>query len=285
MGPDPVGQGRARPGLSRYATAHSLPGRPPVRIQLLALLLLGSLVAGSRPAHAERRQLTVQEQYELGLKYLKRGYYVKALEQFNRVRNYYRDDPFAVKAELAIGDVYFEKREWDQARLAYEDFMRMHPRHAELDYVVYRVGLSNYKKAPKAAGRDQTWTRQAVNAWSGFDARFPESTYRDDVLDSLDECRERLARRELLIAEFYVRRGAWGAVEGRADGMLRTYPDSRYAADGLFLLGEASAWNGEADRARSIADRLAELEPAEGDRLRARIDDIETDLAERAAGR
>ena len=76
----------------------------------------GTLLPGD--AVAAKKQLTVQDMYELGLRYMKRGYYVKALEQFNRVRNYHRDDPYAVKAELAIADVYYQKNEWDQARLA-----------------------------------------------------------------------------------------------------------------------------------------------------------------------
>ena len=125
------------------------------------------------PVHAKKKKarMTVAEQYELGLRYMKRGMYIKAIDQFNRLRNYHRDDPHALKAELAIGDVYFKKAEWDQARMAYEDFSRMHPRHPDLDYVVYRIGMSMYKKAPKAAGRDQTWTRHAVRNWSGFASR------------------------------------------------------------------------------------------------------------------
>ena len=132
------------------------------------LLLLATLIA---PAHAARKELSVAEQYELGLRYLKRGYYIKALEQFNRIRNYHRDDPISVKAELAIADVYYKKNEWDQARLAYDDFMRMHPRHPDLDYVVFRMGQSILKKAPKVAARDQTWTKQAVNTFAAFDRR------------------------------------------------------------------------------------------------------------------
>ena len=114
------------------------------RLMLAGGLLLAPVLLHSRPAEAARQQPTVQEQYELGLKYMNRGYYVKALEQFSRIRNYHRDDPYAVKAELAIADVHYKKNEWDQARLAYEDFMRLHPRHPDLDYVVFRIGSALY---------------------------------------------------------------------------------------------------------------------------------------------
>ncbi len=241
------------------------------RLLLVSGLLLAPALLHSRPAEAARQQPTVQEQYELGLKYMNRGYYVKALEQFSRIRNYHRDDPYAVKAELAIADVHYKKNEWDQARLAYEDFMRLHPRHPDLDYVVFRIGSALYRKAPRIAGRDQTWTRQAVNSWTGFDSRFADSIYQAEVLEKLTACRERLARKELQIAEFYGRRGAWKAVEGRARGLLETWPDSSYAAQGLALLAVAHAWQGEAGDAAAALERLDSLDPSLARQARERV--------------
>lgn len=241
-----------------------------VRHALLALAVAVPLLATPDSASA-KKELTVEEQYDLGLKYLKRGYYVKALETFNRIRNYHRDDPMAVKAELAIADVHFKKSEWDQARLAYEDFVRMHPRHPDVDYVTYRIGATLYQKAPKVAGRDQTWTRQAVNTWAGFEARFPESDHRDTVLEKLEECRERLALKELQIAKFYERRSAWTAVEGRAAGLVRTSPDSRHVPEALALLAEAHAWQGEAEQASRALSRLENEDPGLAARARERV--------------
>jgi outer membrane protein assembly factor BamD len=245
---------------------------------LLAALTL-ALGMLSAPAHAQQarrgKELSVQAQYELGIKYLKRGYYVKALESFNRIRNYHRDDPLAVKAELAVADVYYRKSEWDQARLAYEDFLRMHPRHPDADYVVYRIGLSLYRKAPRVAARDQTWTRQAVNTWAGFASRFPESEHQAEVDERYLECRDRLARKELLVARFYQQRKAWTAVAGRADGLVRSYPDSQAALDGWAMLALASAHQGEAAMVEQALGRLSEKDPVQAERLKERLSRVE----------
>lgn len=246
---------------------------------LRAILLALAVMTLAAPADAQQRrrgkELSVQQQYELGLRYLKRGYYARALETFNRVRNYHRDDPLAVKAELAVADVYYRKSEWDQARLAYEDFMRMHPRHPDIDYVVYRIGLSLYRKAPRVASRDQTWTRQAVNTWAGFDARFPDSEHREEVASRYQDCRERLARKELLIARFYQRRKSWRAVGGRADGLVRSYPDSLAAPDGWVLLATASAWQGDEQAEQQALAKVAEVDADRAARLQSRLDRVE----------
>lgn len=208
------------------------------------------------PAHAERERLTAQDAYELGMRYLKRGYYVKALEQFNRVRTYFRDDPYALKSELAIADMSFRKNEWDVARIGYEDFMRAHPRYPELDYVLWRLGQCMERKAPSVAAKDQTWNRQAVTTWTSFLARYPDSEYLTEVQEAVTESRNRLARKELLIARFYDQRRAWPAVASRAEGLLREFPESPDRAEALTLLGVAYVGTDRVDEARLALERL-----------------------------
>ncbi|MCB9777588.1 MAG: outer membrane protein assembly factor BamD [Alphaproteobacteria bacterium] len=248
-----------------------------LRLLLGALLLSFAVVSAPADAAPKRRgkELSVAEQYDLGLKYLKRGYYTRALETFNRIRNYHRDDPLAVKAELAVADAYFRKGEWDQARLAYEDFMRLHPRHPDIDHVVYRIGMSLYKKSPQVAARDQVWTRQAVNTWAGFDSRFPESEHKEEVAERYADSRERLARKELLIARFYLRRKAWRAVYGRAEGLVRRFPDSDASTEGWELLATASAWRGDEATLVEALAKLQGIDPAAAARLESRLSRIE----------
>lgn len=247
-------------------------------LALLAAVWITGLLAPSS-ADAARRQLTLEEQYELGLKQLKRGYYVKALEQFNRIRNYHRDDPLAVKAELAIADVYFKKHEWDQARDAYEDFLRWHPRYPEADYVVYRLGMAMYKKSNRIAARDQTWTVRTAETWAGYSARFGDSEYKDEVEKKLQECRERLGSKELIIAQFYRRRKAWEAVERRASGILANHAATEAMPEGMGMLAEARAWQGEASEASALLDKLEALEPREAARARRRVERAKPDDA------
>ncbi len=228
-----------------------------MRFLLLALFL----VLLPDAAQAARSGLTVEDQYELGMKYLRRGYYEKALEQFNRIRNYHRDSPYAVKAELAIADVYFKKGEWDQARVAYEDFLRMHPRYEDLDYVVYRLGLTAWKKAPRIADRDQTWTRHAVDTWSNF-GRFEGSDDLPEVQELREKGRQRLARKELRIARFYARqRASWVSVPPRLEDMLARYPESPDAPEARAWLAIALWEQGQRDVAIELASAVLRSGP------------------------
>lgn len=233
-----------------------------MRRLIRAVLLLAALLVVQDASAADRfSKRTPTEIYEHGLRMMRRGYYTKALEDFNRVRNYHRDDPVSVKAQLAIADVYFKKGDFEQARFAYEEFATYHPRHENLDYVTWRIGLSIYKRAPQLAGRDQSSTRGAVNVWSGFDTRFPGSAHVDEVDKLLGRARNRLAAKELFIARFYRDRKAWGAVEGRTELLVRRFPDSQHVPDALRLLGMARhAW-GDVEGAKEVRERLAADQP------------------------
>ncbi len=222
-------------------------------MRFFLLLLGGFFVVGSASAAG-----TVEDRFEEGQKHLRRGYYTKALEEFQSIRNHHREHPLAVLSELAIADVYFDQNEWDLARVSYADFQRLHPRHEKLDYVVYRLGLSGWEKASRIADRDQTWTRQAVNTWSNFPQRFPESEYLNEVVELLDSSRDRLARKEMRIARFYYKRDAYQAAIGRLDGLLTQYPDSPDVPLALAMIAVSFQEEGETERAAEYSRALQE---------------------------
>jgi outer membrane protein assembly factor BamD len=51
--------------------------------------------------------------------------------------------------------------------------------------------------------------------------------------------KDRLAKYEYSVAEYYTRRGAYVAVVNRVEGMLRDYPDTQATRDGLKLMENA----------------------------------------------
>ena len=239
---------------------------------LTTLFFLGTLVA---PAHAglfsnNSRGKSMDELYEDCIQNAERGYHTKALEVCNRVRNVYRDSPLSTLAEVVIADIYFKRGDYEQARIAYEDFSRLHPRHEKMDYITYRIGLTIFKRAAGAAGRDQGPTRQAVNAWTGFDTRFPDSEYVPEVTRLLGKARDRLARKELHIANFYARREAWKASQKRLEGLLKRYADTPTAPEAMSNLGIAYHRWGMSSQAESMRDLLAEKHPES--KFKARLD-------------
>jgi outer membrane protein assembly factor BamD len=189
------------------------------------------------------------------------GNWDRAIADFTELRNYHRDDPLSVRAQLALAEIHFRKREYEEARYAFEEFATYHPRHPDMDYVVYKSGMSTWRQAPTLVGRDQSLTRAAVNRWSGFATRFPESQYKEEVARYVQRGVDRLARKELTVARFYARREAWAGVVGRAAEVVQRYPQSTLNEDALAYLARAYQATGRVDDARAARERLEQLFP------------------------
>ena len=228
---------------------------------LILFLSVSPLTSAWAATTASPKNVSASDLYKQGLRQMQRGNYTKAMESFNRVRNYHRDDPASVLAQLAIAELHFKKKDFEQARFAYEEFAALHPRHKDLDLVVYRTGLSIYKRASQFAGRDQAATQAAVNVWAGFESRFPESKYSEEAKRFSIKARNRLANKELYVAKFYERKESWGSVRNRSEYLLRRFPSTEAEPEALELQGTAlHAW-GFTTEAERVKDRLAQLAP------------------------
>lgn len=233
---------------------------------LLRLLLLAALTLGPGGCDATRKPgetsivmsgRAPREIYAHGEKMMARGFYDKATEDFQELRNFHRDDPLSVRAQLALAEIRFKKGEFEEARYAYDEFATYHPRHEDLDFVIYRIGLCLWKRAPRLVGRDQSTTRSAVNSWTGFEDRFGESEYTEEVARLRLKGLDRLAAGDLFVARFYSKRSAWEAVRGRAAEVVRRYPGSRHVEEALARYAVAAHRVGRVEEALAARERLA----------------------------
>jgi outer membrane protein assembly factor BamD len=236
-------------------------------VSLPVLLLLCACAGGLQmagPITVKQTGREPREIYEHGQRMLKAGFYDKAIADYQELRNFHRDDPLSVRGELALAEIRFRKAEYAEARFAFEEFAQYHPRHDSLDYVTYMIGLCVWKEAPRIAGRDQSLTRQAVTRWSGFDTRFPESEYVDEVGKYMVRGVDRLAAKDLWVARFYAKRRAWAAVEGRSATIQAMFPDSRHAEEAVAMRAMALHATGRAEEARATRDELVARWPESG---------------------
>lgn len=55
---------------------------------------------------------------------------------------------------------------------------------------------------------------------------YPNSQYATDAYKRMVFLKDRLAKYELSVVDYYTDRGAWVAVVNRVEGMMRNYPDT-----------------------------------------------------------
>ena len=179
--------------------------------KVITFLLLGMLVFSACGKKTKIQSGTAQELYASATNELynkKGGFpwiltgpdYDLILETLREIQLRYTFSPFATLAEVRTADTYFRQEEYLQAITEYDNFIKNHPGHNEVEYAMYQLALSNYKlKGGK--DRDPTFAREAVKWFTLFKDKYPNSELVPDAEERIVRCRNILAEREIFIRQ------------------------------------------------------------------------------------
>ena len=202
-------------------------------------------------ASSQERQLeklSAAELYRSGRASLDAGDAQAALEFFGRLEARYPFSKYATQAQLEGIYAHYRGFENEQALVAASRFLKEHPRHPDVDYVYYLRGViyqesidqdlekllytDSTQRSPQAA-------QQAFEAFSLLIQRYPNSPYSGEARQRMIWLRNRLARYELHIAEYYLRRRAFVAASRRCQIIIRKFQGTDSVARALEIM-EAS---------------------------------------------
>jgi outer membrane protein assembly factor BamD len=220
------------------------------RLFLLPILLLtGTLSCVSQKKslreHKGSYLESVKLNYEAGEKALLDSDYDKAISYFQFVRSKYPGSQYAALSDLRMADAKYGQKKWLDAASLYEVFIRLHPRHEEIPYASYRLGISYFHAIPSdffllppSETRDQSFTKEAVAALDRFILLFPDSQFITDAKEKRAELFSKLAKYNQEIAKYYGKRGKYEACVARYLKVDELYPEAEESAESLYLAAE-----------------------------------------------
>lgn len=236
-----------------------------MRRAALAIALLAAACSGSAHSAAGSGKPTkgAEEDYVAGEAELKDRSWLEAQKLFERIRTKYPFSKYAALAELRLADAKYAQDKFIEAADAYQQFVKLHPNHEEVDYAAFRVGLCRYKDAPTefaffppAYERDNSSLAAAVTAIESFVKTYPQSKYAPDAKKLLADAQGRFADREWYVAQFYFKRGRWPGVAGRLERLLKDYPGSSHETEALLQLARTYLEMKERFRAQKALQQL-----------------------------
>ncbi len=198
---------------------------------LFAFLLLSLGGCSSTP---EIDTNTPEGAYKLGEKFEKDERYEEAIAQFSTVKNKHPYSKQATEAELKIAEINFKREEFVEAQNAYQVFKEMHPAHAKIDYVTYRLGLSFYSQLPATIDRDLAVAERAILYFDEVVQSFPQSGHVKDAREYKTKALKMLAEKEYYVGHFYFIRDHYESALTRFEGLLEKYPSLGYDAKALY---------------------------------------------------
>ncbi|MHB8058724.1 MAG: outer membrane protein assembly factor BamD [Desulfuromonadaceae bacterium] len=193
--------------------------------------------------------------YSEGEQLFKNGKYEAAIERWKKVKETYQSPELSTKAELNIADAYFRNKDYIEAAAGYEDFRKLHPKHPQADFALYRQGLSYFNQI-HSIDTDQTPVKNAQTTFDSYIKLYPDGAYLADARAKYNECRDKQLQYELYVGRFYLKTNAYKAAIGRFEQSLKMFADSARRDEVLYYLGKAYQEDGQKEKAREVLGRL-----------------------------
>jgi outer membrane protein assembly factor BamD len=226
------------------------------KILVIILLLLFAGCGASKQAafdpvarFSEAEELMRKESFE------------KARAAYQEIQEKAPDKSYNADIMLRVADTYFGEEKFDEALVEYQAFLNFHPVNKNASYAQYQVAMCSYKELP-TVDRDPEITRTALKEFEKLLRKYPKSAYEEPAGKFAAICREQLAEYELYVERFYYKKGSFRAAIGRAEKLLKDFPESMTGKDALYYAGLSYVELGERAQALKTLETLVQKYPS-----------------------
>ncbi len=230
-------------------------------LQRLILILILSLTTSCANQFAQKDLDSPQGYLQYANKYFENNQLDEALFQFSELRKKYPRSKEAVEAELKIADIHYKLDSYMEAQVSYQLFKDLHPSYPRIDYVIFQLGMSFYKQLPKIHSRDLTLAQSALQEFHRITKNYPQSSYLKKSAENKKEIFKLLAKKELYVGRFYLKKKAYLSAQMRFDNFLKKYSSFSFADEAYFGSGLAHFKQGDSETANTLLASLKAKHP------------------------
>lgn len=178
---------------------------------------------------------------------LDNGLYKKAIQILSAIDSRFPFGPISHQVQLDLVYAYYKSGDADQGIALADRFLRLNPNHSNIDYVYYMRALINLSTEANLfqdlagidrSDRDPTAARSAFNDFKTILADYPESKYAADSRKRMIEIKSRLAKYELAVARFYMKREAYASAANRGRYIVQYFSPSSEVEQALEIMIE-----------------------------------------------
>jgi outer membrane protein assembly factor BamD len=217
-------------------------------LQILSLSTVVLLSACSTTDEDKIAQVKLQgpeASYQEAKQAIVNGNFKGAAEMLSALDSRYPFGALSLQIQLDLIYAYYKSGDSEQALATIDRFIRLNPNHKDVDYAYFMRGLTNMESESNLfhdllnidrSDRDPSRSKEAFNDFRRLIDKFPDSKYAKDAKQRMVFIKERLAKYEIAIARFYMRREAYVAAANRGQYVLEYYPDTNQVQPALEIM-------------------------------------------------
>ena len=199
--------------------------------------------------------LQVLETYQEGMNFLEEGDALYAAKKFNEAELLFPQSKWAPKSALMAAYAYYSQDYQNDAIAELERFLKVYPKHKNLDYVYYLLGVSYYEQIVDEK-KDLQSIILAKKYFEIVIRDYQNTSYALDSEFKVDLINDILAAKEMYIGRFYFEKKKWIPAINRFRIILDDYDTTIYVEEALHRLVEVHYTIGLKDEAKKYAKLL-----------------------------
>ena len=199
--------------------------------------------------------LQVLETYEEGMNYLEEGDAIYAASKFNEAELLFPQSEWAPKSALMAAYAYYSQDYLKDAIAELDRFLKVYPKHKNLDYVYYLLAISYYEQIVDEKKDLQSIIR-AKQYFEIVIRDYQKTSYALDAEFKIDLINDILAAKEMYIGRYYFEKKKWISAINRFQTIINDYETTMYAEEALHRLVEVHFIIGLKDEAKKYAKLL-----------------------------
>ena len=164
--------------------------------------------------------------------------FTEANDLFQEVERQHPYSVWATKAQIMAAFTYYQSNKYDEAIIALDRFIQLHPGHRDVPYAYYLKALCFYEQISDV-GRDQRTTQQALDALAEVVKRFPESPYARDARLKVELTIDHLAGKEMAVGRYYQGHQQYIGAINRYRTVIERYQTTTHVPEALHRLVES----------------------------------------------
>lgn len=181
--------------------------------------------------------------------------YEEAAELFQTAESQYPSSPWAADALVMMAYSRYMDNDFAGSILAIDRYMRFHPGHKDVPYMMYLRGMCHYRQVSDVR-RDPGESAYALQAFQQLSDRFPNSEYAKNVENKILILKNYIAGKMMYAAREDMFNKNWTSAITRLQTVVETAQETVMTPEAMYRLTECYTAVGLPDQAMGYADML-----------------------------
>ena len=207
-------------------------------------------------AQNKYRRSSAEAYHEAAQKALGKKQCYAAQQLFRNLLSDFPGSHLVDNAQYGLGEAYRCARDFVTAVFEYERLVNEYPVSPFVDKARYRIGESYFQEA-RGIHHDQEETQKAIREFGRFIEDYPNSELALEAGQKIGELRNRLATKQLQIAENYLKWNRYLSSKIYCEDILAQYGDTEVVNRARFVLARAKYKLGDLEEALEILTLLS----------------------------